>query len=69
VRESTGTGLGLAICKELANFIQGEIQLISKEGQGSMFSLIVPLALDPIRATEQTLQSAGRAVGKPLNES
>ncbi|MHC4976080.1 MAG: HAMP domain-containing sensor histidine kinase [Planctomycetota bacterium] len=66
VRESAGTGLGLAICKELATFIQGEIQLISEEGQGSMFSLIVPTYLDPFRATEQALHSAGRASSTPI---
>ncbi|MEO0630049.1 MAG: ATP-binding protein [Planctomycetota bacterium] len=45
-REHEGTGLGLAISKELANLIQGEIQLISDLGSGSMFSIIIPESLD-----------------------
>jgi signal transduction histidine kinase len=43
--QQSGTGLGLAICKDLAVVLQGEIQLVSDVGQGSMFSLIVPVAM------------------------
>ncbi len=46
-RESTGTGLGLAICKDLAGILNGDIQLVSDVGRGSMFSLILPIALAP----------------------
>jgi len=45
-REHAGTGLGLAIAKELASLLQCEIQLVSDQGRGSMFSVIVPLRLD-----------------------
>ncbi|MGX5687679.1 sensor histidine kinase [Arcticibacter tournemirensis] len=36
-------GLGLAFCKELINFMNGEIRLKSKEGVGSEFIVILPL--------------------------
>jgi len=52
-REHAGTGLGLAISKELASVLQGEIQVVSEIGRGSMFSLILPLAFDPERARNQ----------------
>ncbi len=42
-RTAQGTGLGLAIAKEFAGMIGGEIELVSEEGRGSVFSLIVPL--------------------------
>lgn len=51
-RKHQGTGLGLAIAKEFAELIQGEIQLVSEPGRGSMFSLIVPPKLDESRTRE-----------------
>lgn len=55
-REHPGTGLGLAICKELASILQGEIQLVSEESRGSMFSLIIPLKLDAEEAAVRKLE-------------
>lgn len=59
-REYSGTGLGLAICKELASVLQGEIQLVSDVGRGSMFSLIIPLHPDPSRMKETEAEARFR---------
>ena len=40
-----GTGLGLALCKRLANLMGGDISIESTAGQGSRFSLHLPLLL------------------------
>lgn len=59
-RTQPGTGLGLAIARELASLLQGEIQLVSALGGGSMFSLIVPVVIDTRRdtATIRTIDAA-----------
>ncbi len=42
-RDNHGTGLGLPIARELAHALGGRVELDSKVGEGSVFSLILPL--------------------------
>ena len=39
-----GTGIGLALCKKIVSIHHGEISAISKENEGTLFSIILPLA-------------------------
>ncbi len=40
-----GTGLGLAICRSLVDVMEGRIDVTSKPGEGSLFTVTVPIEL------------------------
>ncbi|MBS1873692.1 MAG: PAS domain S-box protein [Acidobacteria bacterium] len=63
-RSRSGTGLGLAICKQLTDRMGGSIEIRSREGAGSTFTVQIPLEMsDPSLAKPVTAYPAQTVQG------
>ena len=71
--EVEGTGIGLAISKRLAEAMGGTISVESVEGQGSTFSLELPISAEAVHPPEtsngQTILPVMEATSRPVTHT
>lgn len=69
-RQYGGTGLGLAICQSLVDLMDGQIDLVSESGRGSIFSitLTLPVSGAPGERVKSFHPEVAQRAVKPLFE-
>ncbi|NRB53554.1 MAG: response regulator [Saprospiraceae bacterium] len=55
-RQYGGTGLGLTISKKLALLMKGQIDVVSKVGEGTVFSFRVPVLIRPLADGKEVVE-------------
>ena len=66
VRETQGTGLGMMIVRNIVNLMQGPIEVQSAPGEGTEFTIILPLKT---ASAEQADTAADKAVNDALTRN
>ena len=64
-RRGEGTGIGLALTKELTQLMDGHVEVASEEGEGSTFTIHLPIRQEQERADE-AFKAEAEAVSHPL---
>ena len=67
-----GTGLGLAITQELVYMMNGKIDVVSEEGKGSIFTVIIPQTISKLykpEDLENMKESANRNLEKNISSN
>jgi signal transduction histidine kinase len=63
-KEAFGTGLGLWVTNDIVRRHGGKLRVRSRAGQGTVFSVMLPLAGRPGPCEEEYLDATGTHIGR-----
>lgn len=67
-KQESGTGIGLALVKDLVQLMEGELEVKSQEGKGSVFTVYLPIETKH-SFTEEITQTIQAKVPLPIKET
>lgn len=66
-RQNDGSGIGLSLTKEIVYFLDGEITVKSKKGEGTVFTVLLPITNNAVYQKDSNAQTKEKYQERPIH--